>query len=119
MEASLYERLGGREGIEAISTDLFDLHLENPLIKTRYADSDRAEVIRLVTEFFCAGTGGSEEYTGKDMPTAHAGMNISEQEFVAALDDVLLALDRNGVGQREKEEALMILYSLKSEVVRL
>jgi len=29
------------------------------------------------------------------------------------------ALDMNGIGQREKEEVLFILYSLKSEVVYL
>ncbi len=119
MTASLYERLGGHDGINAIATDLVALHLGNPVIKTRYANSDQAEVVRLVTEFFCAGTGGPEKYTGKDMPTAHAGMNISEQELVAAIDDVLAAMDKNGIGQREKEESLMILYGLKAQVVRL
>ena len=114
---SLYARLGGRPGIEAIVADIWANHVSNPLINKRYADSDPAEVKRLVTEMCCAGFGGPETYTGKDMITAHKGMNINDTEFVAVCDDVLKALDSNNVGQREKDEILCILYSLKNEVV--
>lgn len=116
-QASLYERLGGRPGIEAIAEDIWNNHISNPLINKRYADSDPKEVKRLVTEMCCAGFGGPETYTGKDMISAHKGMNINDTEFVAVCDDVLKALDQNNVGQREKDEILCILYSLKNEVV--
>ncbi len=118
-EATLYERLGKRPGIEAIATDIFANHVKNPIVKTRYAKSDPAEVIRLVTEMCCAGFGGPETYTGRDMITAHTGMNINEAEFIAVCDDVLDALDKNNVGKREKDEVLCILYSLKKEIVHL
>ena len=114
---SLYARLGARPGIEAIVEDIWANHISNPLINKRYADSDPAEVKRLVTEMCCAGFGGPETYTGRDMITAHKGMNINDTEFVAVCDDVLSALDKNNVGQREKDEILCILYSLKNEVV--
>ena len=116
-QASLYDRLGGRPGIEAIVANIWENHVSNPLVNKRYADSDPAEVKRLVTEMCCAGFGGPETYTGKDMITAHKGMNINDTEFVAVCDDVLKALDQNNVGQREKDEILCILYSLKNEVV--
>lgn len=114
---TLYARLGGRPGIEAIVEDIWKNHISNPLINNRYAASDPAEVKRLVTEMCCAGFGGPETYTGKDMISAHKGMNINDTEFVAVCDDVLKALDQNSVGQREKDEILCILYSLKNEVV--
>ncbi len=119
VEATLYERLGGRPAIEAIASDIFDNHTRNDTIKTRYADSDPAEVKRLVAEMCCAGFGGPETYTGRDMVTAHKGMNINEAEFIAVVDDVLAALDSNNVGQREKDEILCILYSMKAEIVHL
>ncbi len=46
-------------------------------------------------------------------------MNINEAEFIAVCDDVLKALDMNQAGQREKDEVLCILYSLKDQVVHL
>ncbi|WP_078119820.1 group I truncated hemoglobin [Thiosocius teredinicola] len=116
-QTSLYDRLGGRPGIEAIVEDIWNNHVSNPLINKRYADSDPKEVKRLVAEMCCAGFGGPETYTGKDMIAAHKGMNINDTEFVAVCDDVLKALDQNNVGQREKDEILCILYSLKNDVV--
>lgn len=114
---TLYSRLGGRPGIEAIVADIWQNHTANPIVNKRYADSDPAEVKRLVTEMCCAGFGGPETYTGRDMITAHRGMNINEAEFIAVCDDVLKACDSNNVGQRERDEILCILYSLKDEVM--
>jgi hemoglobin len=117
--SSLYERLGATQGIEAIASDLVDLHLDNPRIAPRFADSDVAAVKHAVATFFIAGTGGPDVYEGKDMRATHRGMNIDGAEFVAALDDALAAMDKNGIGQREKEEALFILYSLREDVLHL
>lgn len=113
---TLYERLGGRPGIEAIVEDIWINHVKNPAINSRYVNSDPAKVKRLVTEMCCAGFGGTETYTGKDMISAHRSMNINEAEFIAVVDDVLSALDKHKVGQRERDEILCILYSLKNEV---
>ena len=51
------------------------------------------------------------------MLTAHTGMNINDEEFVAVCDDVLAALDKNNVGQKERDEVLCILYSMKADIV--
>lgn len=118
-DATLYERLGKRAGIEKIVEQIWINHTTNPEVKNRYVNSDPVNVKRLVTEMCCAGFGGPESYSGRDMITTHTGMNINETEFVAVCDDVLDALDKNGVGKREKDEVLCILYSLKPEVVRL
>lgn len=118
-EASLYERLGGEDAIRNIAGDIFDNHSKNDVVKARYQDSDRAQVVQLVTEFLCAGTGGPQTYTGAGMLDAHRGMNINEQEYMEVLDDILAALDENGVGDREKQELLMIAYSLRGEILRV
>jgi hemoglobin len=117
MTKSLYERLGGTEGITKIASDLTDIHMENPNISARYTNSDPDVVKKTVATFFIAGTGGPNHYVGQDMVAAHKGMNISNDEFVAVLDDAMLALDKNGIGQREKEEVLSILYGMKSDIV--
>ncbi|OZA30122.1 MAG: group 1 truncated hemoglobin, partial [Hydrogenophilales bacterium 17-61-9] len=60
-----------------------------------------------------------ETYTGRDMRTAHKGMNISEQEYVAVVDDILGAMDKNNLGADEKKDVLAILYSLKGDIIRV
>ena len=117
MNESLYERLGGSDKITKIASDLVDNHLANSAVSPRYADSDVSAVKNGAATFFIAGTGGPDVYKGKDMLATHKGMNISAIEFNAVLDDVLLAMDKNEVGQREQEEVLFILYGMRSDIV--
>lgn len=117
MTKSLYERLGGTPGITQIAGDLVDIHLANPRISPRYVNSDVAALKNGAATFFIAGTGGPNVYEGKDMLATHKGMNIDGDEFLAVLDDALAALEKNNIGQREKEEVLYVLYSMKSEIV--
>ena len=119
-QVSLYERLGRREGITRITSDLMKNHLANPLVKTRYLNSeDLARVERRAVEFFCAGTGGPETYSGKDMLTTHRGMNISEQEFMSVIDDAMDALEKNGIEEATRNEVLAVLWSMRREVLRV
>jgi len=118
---SLYERLGGEEKIRPMVADLLALHKRNPAISTRYAVAKKsdAEIIDLVVDLLCFGTGGPQEYKGLDMKTAHTGMNCSEAEFVAVLDDLLVAMEKHEVGEVEKAEVLAMNYALKDEIVHV
>ena len=119
MEGTLYERLGGTEGITKIVSDAIDLHFANSAIATRYENA-KADVVAMkkgATAFFIAGTGGPNNYKGADMLTTHKGMNISNTEFIEVIADIMKALEVNGVGQREKEEVLFVLFSMKEEIV--
>ena len=71
----------------------------------------------VMSTFFITGTGGPSVYEGKDMLATHKGMNIDAEEFLAVLDDALQALEKNNIGQREKEEVLYIFYSMKADIV--
>jgi hemoglobin len=117
--SSLYERLGGTEGITQIACDVVDGHLKNSRIAPRFSESDVPALKKAAAAFFITGTGGPHTYEGKDMLSAHKGMNIDHAEFMAVLDDALSALEKNGVGQREQEEVLFVLYSMRGEIVRV
>ncbi|NJD64069.1 MAG: group 1 truncated hemoglobin [Chloroflexi bacterium] len=119
MTRTLYDRLGGGAGLRKIANDLVDAHLQNPTIAPRFGKSDPDTVKRLAYEFFAAGSGGTETYTGRDLRTIHGGMNVSEEEFVTTVDDVMKVLLANGVGQREQEEVLAIFWALKGDVLRI
>lgn len=121
---TLYERLGSVDGITNIVDDVIEAHMTNPDIKARFLpvkdDSKHFEEVRQHTiNFFCAGSGGPEQYGGKDMPAAHKGMNISEGEYMCVIDDIMTALDKNKIDEESKKDVLAILYSLKSSVIRI
>jgi hemoglobin len=114
---SLYERLGGAEGVASISSAIVDRHLANDVIKTRFINNDPALLKELTNAFFAMGSGGPNNYQGRDMRTAHTGMNLNERELVAAIDDVLGVLDDHRIDAVTRTEVLGILYSFKDEVL--
>ena len=119
MAATLFERLGGKEGIQRLVTDIVDNHYRNPLIRTRFEKvKDRAALERLSVEFLCAGSGGPQAYSGRGLVAVHQGMNISEQELIAAIDDIVAAMSKNQLEQSAQNEVVAILYSLKGDVLR-
>ncbi len=120
MTTTLYQRLGGADGIARLVDDVVAAHLDNPLVKARYENvKDMEQVKRRSREFFCAGAGGPEPYTGKDMLATHKGMNISEQEYLAVIDDIVGAMSKNGIAEDAKNDVIAILYSLKGDIIRV
>ena len=100
--------LGGAKGMAQIVDDTFAAHLKNPVVKTRFEIvKDLENVKKMAREFFGAGSGGPETYTGKDMMTAHKGMNISEQEYLAVMDDVAEALSKNKVSEDAVKDVIL------------
>ena len=120
MTTTLYQRLGEADGIARLVDDVIAAHLTNPLVKTRFENIEDMEYAkRMAREFFCAGSGGPEPYTGKDMLTAHRGMNISEQEYLAVTDDIVGAMKKNNLDEGTRNDVIAILYSLKDNIIRV
>ena len=122
MTRLLFDRLGGVSGISTIVDQSVEAHLNNPAISARFLpymeQPERLAIIRQNTiDFFSTGSGGSATYSGKDMPTAHRGMNISLEEFAHVADDILKVLDKNKIDDASKAEVLYILWSLKDSIV--
>lgn len=120
MTATLYQRLGGAEGMQRLVDDVVAAHLGNPIVKTRFENvKDLNHLKQMACEFFCAGSGGPEAYSGKDMLAAHKGMNISEQEYLAVTDDIVGAMNKNAIEEDAKKDVIAILYSLKDQIIRV
>lgn len=114
---SLFERIGGEKVARQVVADTWANHTSNPIVMNRFANSDGAYVKQKVYEIFAMATGADVKYTGKPMKELHSSMNINEAEFNAVVDDVMMALAKNKVGQQEQNEVLAILWSVRPDVV--
>ncbi len=115
---SLYERLGGEKGVRKIGDDILDKNRSNPSIGHYFHHVDMDTLKQLVFEFFSMGLGGPHKYTGRDMVSSHQGLDISEADFDIANEDVVTALEENGIGGPEIDEIISILNSMKQDVIR-
>lgn len=121
---SLFERLGGSAGIATLVDDIVSAHMENPVIRARFRPyletPDKLETTKKhLCAFLEAGSGGPAQYEGRSMPDAHRGMNISEAEYMAAIDDILGALRKNDADEQTQKDVLAVAYSLKDEILHV
>lgn len=120
----MYERLGRSDGIRALVQSVAEAHLANPTIAKRFepvaADPARlTAALNHLSTFLESAAGGPAPYTGKNMIEAHKGMNISGEEYLAAMDDIVGALTKHNIDDGTKNEIVVMLYHLKPTIIRL
>lgn len=121
---SLFERLGGSSGINALVEDIVVKHMENPVIRARFRPyletPDKLAVTKKhLCAFLEAGSGGAAKYTGRSMLDTHRGMNINEAEYMAVTDDILAVLRKHQIDEQTQKDVLAIAYSLKGEILHV
>jgi hemoglobin len=115
--ASLYVRLGKKEAITAVVDEFIGRVAADARIKHRFFNTDIPKLKRLLVELVCMATGGPCRYSGLDMETSHAGMEIVEEEFTALVEDLAGALDKFKVPAKEKGELLGALGPMAPQMV--
>jgi hemoglobin len=113
----LYDRLGGQRAIVAVVDDFIGRVAADDRIKLRFANTDIPNLKRLLVEFVCMASGGPCAYTGQDMETSHAGMELVDDEFTALVEDLTATLDKFNVPAKEKGELLGALGPLQPLIV--
>lgn len=71
----------------------------------------------LVTEMVCWASGGPQTYSGRSMGDSHRHLMITDQEWLAFMDDFQQSLDQFEVPQPEQEELTAIVESTKEAIV--
>jgi hemoglobin len=116
-ETSLYERLGGKPAITAVVDDFVGNVAADGRINQRFAGANIPRLKTMLVDQVCAASGGPCTYMGRDMASAHRGMNISEGEFNALVGDLVKSLDKFKVPEQEKGELLAALGGMKGQIV--
>ncbi len=117
-DKSLYDRLGGKTAITAVVHDFVANVVADKRINKFFAKTKAPKLEALLVDQISVATGCKTcKYTGKDMKTAHAGMNISDADFGALVEDLVKSLDKFKVPEKEKGELLTPLAAMKGDIV--
>jgi hemoglobin len=116
-QKSLYDRLGGQPAITAVVDDFVGNVAADSRINGFFARTDIARLKRLLVEQICAGTGGPCTYTGRSMQAAHKGMNITDAQFNALVEDLQKSLNKFKVPEKEQGDLLAVLGPMKPQIV--
>ena len=125
MPSSLYDRLGGVYNIATVVDDLIDRIMtdprlnKNPAVDEAHHRVSPAGFKYLVTEMVCWAAGGPQQYSGRPMGDSHRHLNITEDEWLAFVDDLHQSLARFGVPAPEEQDLTAIVQSTHDAIVVL
>ena len=124
--SDLYNRVG-EEKLRAVVNDTVDMAVKDPKVALDRAGKAAGwtatpqnieDFKRGLFQFVAAATGGPQEYKGKDMVTAHKGMNITNEQFDALMSHLQSAMDRNQVAQDAQRQLKQVFSGTRSAIVQ-
>jgi hemoglobin len=136
VKKSLYERLGGEQGLNAIVDDWVARSLADPRVNWERKGVKRGGVLGIggkkaewspsgenvtnlkkhLVQFLALATAGPAKYEGRDMKEVHKGMKINNAEFDASIGDLKATLDKLHIPTDEQKELLSIIESTRPQV---
>jgi len=121
-QKSLYERLGGYDGIAAFAGDLLP-RLQGDSQLGRFwqhrGEDHIAREKQLLIDYLCANAGGPMYYTGRDMKLSHKGMKISEEDWSIFLKHAGATFEALQVPKQECDDVVGFVLSLKEDIVEV
>lgn len=117
-ELTLYEKVGGSEAIGKV-VDYFyeELVLKDPTVNHFFEHTDMEKQRRHQTKFISFALGGPNQYSGNSMAKAHEGMNLQPEHFDAILKHLHDALAHFGVNEKDIQQALAKVATLKDDIL--
>lgn len=122
---TVYELLGGESGIEALVQALLYEVAADDRINWMFGNADLGALAPLLEAQLCALTGGGCAYTGRAMDETHANMAITDAQFDAFLEDLLLALTNQGIpysatftGEHPADNLIVAVVAMRADIVR-
>jgi hemoglobin len=114
---TLYQQLGAQQGVANIVDSLIEILLADPRIKDTFKDTEMKRFRRTLTEQFCVLGDGPCIYSGDPMKEVHQGIEITNADFNALVEDLQTAMDRNNVPSRAQNKLLAKLAPMQRDVV--
>jgi hemoglobin len=119
LKGSLYERLGGTDGIKAVAQAFEQRAGKDDRIKQKFARTNFERLTKEFVDQLSQDTGGTCSYTGLSMRQSHTNMGVTSGEFDAFVEDFVATLNDFNVGKAEQDELLSDLAPLRDDIVEV
>lgn len=113
---SLYDRLGGQDGIQALVIAFYTRVMTDPELSPFFRHTEIGKLHHMQSEFFTMATGGPASYTGMPLAHVHHGRGITGFHFSRFVEHLVATLEELGVIDAEAEQVIERINSYANEV---
>lgn len=114
---SLYRDLGAMPGITRIVEGMLLNIARDQRIVEHFRRVNIQRLRNKLIEQFCVEAGGPCTYTGDSMAESHKGQNLSRSDFNALVEDLLAAMDKEGIAVPVQNRLIARLAVMRGEVI--
>lgn len=117
---TLYKRLGGYDGIAAVTDDFVGRLLNDRMFDRFFAgisNDSKGRLRQNIVDFICKAAEGPCYYMGRDMKMAHAGIGISKAEWDKATGYFVEAMQSLNVPEQEQKDLTALILPLEKDIV--
>ena len=118
MRGTIYDEIGGAPAVTVVVDAFYERLIADPDLMAYFQGHDMSRLKAHQRALVTVALGGtSEQYNGRMMQPAHAGMAITNEAFDKVLDHLLAVLTGAGVSPVTSAKILAILQPLRTDVV--
>ena len=119
MRSSIYDEIGGAPAVTAVVDAFYERLEADPGLMAYFDGRDMTRLKAHQRALVTVALGGtSEEYNGRMMHPAHAGLAITDEAFDKVLDHLMAVLTDVGVPPVTSAKIMAILQPLRTDVVQ-
>jgi hemoglobin len=119
LRSTIYDEIGGAPAVTAVVDAFYERLVADPALMSYFGGRDMARLKAHQRSLVTVALGGtSEEYNGRMMHPAHAGLAITDEAFDKVLEHLLAVLTELGVPPVTAAKILAILQPLRTDVVQ-
>ena len=118
-QSSLFERIGGRDAVNAAVDKFYEKIMADDSINHLFAKTDMKRQIAKQKVFLTYAFGGAQNYSGKAMREAHSHLELTEDHFTAVAGHLQSTLEDLGVPADLIAEVMTIAASTHDDVLNL
>jgi hemoglobin len=100
-DSSVYERIGGEEGIALMVDEFYGRVLADSELEPFFKNVPMERLTKMQREFFSAATGGPIVYSGMPLSHVHEKLGITLRHFQRFTEHLIETLEEKGVNQQE------------------
>lgn len=116
-EETLYDRLGGHDGIRAVVDDFYDRLVADDDIGPFFEGSDMELLRRTQTDFLCEAAGGPETYDAAPVREAHLHVPFTPAHIQRAVELLEESLDAFDVPEADAEAVVEAVAAYESDLL--
>lgn len=116
-QTTLYDRLGGHEGIRAVVDAFYDRLLADDELAPFFEGADMETLRETQTDFLCEAAGGPESYDAEPVREAHLHVPFTPDHIQRAVDILSETLDEFDVPEADAETVIQAIAAHEEDLL--